>query len=82
VPVVSLLNWHEKHRITGFAADMIAVLQRYSLPGNVQELEDMVERATVNLRATGSSGCPKVVRRTLAQTAKALPLAPCAQVLQ
>jgi transcriptional regulator with GAF, ATPase, and Fis domain len=34
-------------RITGFAADAMAVMQRYHWPGNVRELRNAVERAIV-----------------------------------
>ncbi|HZS12672.1 MAG TPA: sigma-54 dependent transcriptional regulator [Nitrospirales bacterium] len=37
-------------RLTGFAPDAIAVLQRYPWPGNVRELHNLVERLTITCK--------------------------------
>jgi DNA-binding NtrC family response regulator len=44
-----LQSYSKKHnlRATGFAEDAILKLQRYAFPGNVRELEHIVERAVV-----------------------------------
>ena len=44
-----LQSYSQKHglRTTGFAEDAILKLQRYAFPGNVRELEHIIERAVV-----------------------------------
>jgi two-component system response regulator HydG len=38
--------------VTGFSAEALDALRRYSWPGNIQELENAVERAVVHCRGT------------------------------
>jgi DNA-binding NtrC family response regulator len=64
-----LQSYSEKHglRATGFAEDTILKLQRYAFPGNVRELEHIVERAVV--RAGGRAiTCDLIVVDELATT--------------
>jgi transcriptional regulator with GAF, ATPase, and Fis domain len=44
-----LVRYAKRNQIsaTGFAADAISALQSYSFPGNVRELEHLIERAAV-----------------------------------
>jgi DNA-binding NtrC family response regulator len=64
-----LQSYSKKHglRATGFAEDAILKLQRYAFPGNVRELEHIVERAVV--RAGGRAlTCDLIVVDELATT--------------
>ncbi len=56
---------------TGFSADSIAALQNYSFPGNVRELEHLIERAAV--KAGGRAITADLIQEELAREKSALP---------
>jgi DNA-binding NtrC family response regulator len=56
---------------TGLAADAIAVLQNYSFPGNVRELEHLIERAAV--KAGGRAITAELVQEELAKAKRPTP---------
>jgi DNA-binding NtrC family response regulator len=56
---------------TGFAADAIAALQNYSFPGNVRELEHLIDRVAV--KAGGRAITPDLIHEELARERSAVP---------
>ena len=55
----------------GFVADAIAALQNYSFPGNVRELEHLIERAAV--KAGGRAITAEMIQKELATEKSAAP---------
>ena len=56
---------------TGFAADAIVALQDYSFPGNVRELEHLIERVAV--KAGGRAITSDLIQQELAREKSAVP---------
>lgn len=56
---------------TGFAVDAIVALQNYSFPGNVRELEHLIERAAV--KAGGRAITAELIQEELAREKSAAP---------
>ena len=56
---------------TGFAADAFVAMQRYSFPGNVRELEHLIERAAV--KAGGRAITAELIQEELAREKSAEP---------
>src|SRR6201996_103511 len=56
---------------TGFTADAIVALQNYSFPGNVRELEHLIERAAV--KAGGRAITSELIQEELARKKSAAP---------
>jgi DNA-binding NtrC family response regulator len=56
---------------TGFSADTIMALQNYSFPGNVRELEHLIERAAV--KAGGRAITAELIQEELAREKSAAP---------
>jgi DNA-binding NtrC family response regulator len=56
---------------TGLAADAIVALQNYSFPGNVRELEHLIERAAV--KAGGRAITADLIQEELAREKSAAP---------
>jgi len=56
---------------TGFSADTITALQNYSFPGNVRELEHLIERAAV--KAGGRAITAELIQEELAREKSAAP---------
>jgi DNA-binding NtrC family response regulator len=68
-----LARYAQRNRLpfTGFSADAIAALQNYSYPGNVRELEHLIERAAV--KAGGRAITPDLIQEELAREKSAAP---------
>jgi transcriptional regulator with GAF, ATPase, and Fis domain len=56
---------------TGFSSDAVAALQNYSFPGNVRELEHLIERAAV--KAAGRAITADLIQEELARERTAVP---------
>ena len=56
---------------TGFSSDAVAALQNYSFPGNVRELEHLIERAAV--KAAGRAITADLIQEELAREKTAAP---------
>ena len=66
-------NTEIKRSVGGFSDDAIALLQTYSYPGNVRELENLIERAVMLTK--GEAILPEVLREKFVATmAKSTPL--------
>jgi len=46
------MNAQKRKNLTGFSAEAMSCLQRYSWPGNIRELENLIERLTI-LKGSG-----------------------------
>ena len=56
-------NQQNQHHIPGFTEDATVLLQQYSYPGNIRELENIVERAAV--QATGRAITRDIIHQAL-----------------
>jgi DNA-binding NtrC family response regulator len=68
-----LARYAQRNQLTsnGFAADAIVALQNYSFPGNVRELEHLIERAAV--KAGGRAITADLIQEELAREKRGAP---------